>query len=438
MAALFPDHETPEEALVHWLIASTWVLWIVGATYHAYAVVPWVLAGLAFMRRFGLLGDDPESFRPLPMVVWLWFTGMATMAVALIIGHLNHDFGTLEIIKSLFGWAKGWAVMAILPFAGATLKIRPQVLFRAVNLLAAQTLLVAPLLILGSVIGLPMVLYTSPLYYIGGASETFFQVGTHWVDPGSPDVRYRFYAPWGPAAAFSAQMMMVIGLYDKDWRWRIVAVLSACVVCFMAKSRLSLVAIPVILIVLPVISQLYRPAVMAIGGVLTATMAMAFPAVTKTLEEASDRFKGARKDSSRVRKVLQDIAVHRWWNEAPWFGHGTVERGPHLVEFMPIGSHHTWNGLLFVKGAVGWASLAVPMLVSLIVLVPKAQRDPMARAAIGVLLVIFFNSFGENIEILAYLAWPGFLALGMAFKRRRIGLFAELLGPQRKREPRFS
>ena len=30
-----------------------------------------------------------------------------------------------------------------------------------------------------------------------------------------------------------------------------------------------------------------------------------------------------------------------------------VERGPHLVEFMPIGSHHTWYSLLFVKGSSG-------------------------------------------------------------------------------------
>ena len=38
--------------------------------------------------------------------------------------------------------------------------------------------------------------------------------------------------------------------------------------------------------------------------------------------------------------------------DAFWFGHGTVAPGPHLVEYMPIGSHHTWFGLLF---GVDWA-----------------------------------------------------------------------------------
>lgn len=410
-------------------MVATWPLWTIGALYHAYAIVPWVLAGMALWRRLGLSpAHDPDLLPVLPWTVVLWAVGMGSMAVALVIGHVEHGYGVFEIVKSLFGWAKGWAFLAILPFAGATLRIRPQVLFRAANLLAATTLLVTPGLLAGHLIGLPPVLYTSPFSFVGGASDTFFQVGTHWIDPGSPDVRFRFYAPWGPAAALAAHVLMVLGLFDRDWRWRIVAVASAVVVCWLAKSRLSLVAIPVLLVALPVLSVLTRPALMALGGTVSASAAFAFGLVKDTLDQAMDRFASARKDSSRVRRVLQQIALHRWWNDAFWFGHGTVERGPHVVEFMPIGSHHTWNGLLFVKGAVGWLALALPMAATTVVLLVKAQRDPVARAAVGVVLVMFVNSFGENIEILAYLLWPGLLVLGMAAKRRRIGLWAELLG----------
>lgn len=431
MAVDATERKTPEEALVYGLIVATWGLWVVGALYHAYAIVPWVLAGWAVARRFGYTPHDPEMIAPLPWSVQLWIGSMGMMAVALLIGHINYGFGLLEIVKSLFGWAKGWALLAILPFAGATLRIRPQVIFRAANILSLQTLAITPLLLLGSVAGLPAVLYTSPFYYIGGASPTFFEVGTHWIDPGSTDVRFRFYSPWGPAAAFAAHILMVLGMFDRDRRWRIVAIVAAIVVCWLAKSRLSLVAIPAILLLLPIMSGLYRPLILALSGMVATTAAMALPAVISTIETATDQFQGARKDSSRVRRILQQIAIHRWWTEAPMFGHGTVERGPHLVEFMPIGSHHTWNGLLFVKGAVGWASLAIPMAVSFLMLLVKSQRDPVARAGLGVLLVIFFNSFGENIEILAYLAWPGLLLLGIAMKRRQIGLWAELLGSRR-------
>ncbi len=92
-----------------------------------------------------------------------------------------------------------------------------------------------------------------------------------------------------------------------------------------------------------------------------------------------------------------------------------MERGPHLVEYMPIGSHHTWYGLLFVKGIVGFYSLAIPMLMSLMVLLIKAQRYAVGEAGLAVLLILFLYTFGENLEILAYLYWPGLIIMGLAF-----------------------
>jgi hypothetical protein len=116
--------------------------------------------------------------------------------------------------------------------------------------------------------------------------------------------------------------------------------------------------------------------------------------------------------------VLQSIALHRWWAEAPIFGHGTVERGPHLVEFMPIGTHHTWNGLLFVKGAVGFIALAIPFAASALEFSLKSLCDQTARAALGVLVAVLLFSFGENLESLAYLLWPGFLMIGIAMRQK--------------------
>jgi hypothetical protein len=99
------------------------------------------------------------------------------------------------------------------------------------------------------------------------------------------------------------------------------------------------------------------------------------------------------------------------------WGHGIVERGPHLVEYMPIGSHHSWYGLLFVKGAVGFGALALPMAWSVVELTIKAQRSGVARLGLGIVLVMFLYTFGENLEILTYLLWPGLVVLGGAFAR---------------------
>ena len=65
------------------------------------------------------------------------------------------------------------------------------------------------------------------------------------------------------------------------------------------------------------------------------------------------------------------------------FGHGIVERGSHLVEFMPIGSHHTWNGLLFIKGGVGMLALAVPLAWTFLEMLLKAQRDRTWPGSLG-------------------------------------------------------
>ncbi len=426
MATFSAEIKTHEESLVHGVIVGTWALWAVGAVYHVYPLLAWYLAGLAFARRMALTSDD-RPLQPIPIGVWLWIAGAITMAIALVIGHINYDFGPLEILKSLFGWAKGWALFALLPFAGATLRIRPQVLFRAMNILSLQTLALTPLFLLAAAANLPPVLYISPLMYLGGGGEAFFEVGTHWIDPGANDVRLRYFAPWAPAAALVAQIGLVMGLFDRDWRWRAVGILSALVVCYCAKSRLSLVAIPLLLIAIPALSQLHRPVITAMTGFVAVFGALFFTSIQRIIDQAITAFTSARADSSRVRATLQRIAQHRWANEAPWFGHGAVERGPHLVEFMPIGSHHTWNGLLFVKGAVGFGAHAIPLAWTFIACVIKAQKDRTARAALGVTLVLFVNSFGENLEILAYLTWPGLLLIGIAMRRRTVSIWAQPL-----------
>ena len=431
MAASTANDKTPEEALAHWMIVLTWPMWLLGALYHVYPILAWVFAIWGMARRLGYTAEEPREIRPVPLGVWVWLAGTTMMVMALVVGHLGNGYGVAEMVKSLLGWAKGWALFALLPFAGSSLRIRPYVLIRSVNILSVHTLAITPVLMAGALVGLPSVLYMSPLYYLGGASHPFFQVGTHWVDPGSPDIRFRFYAPWGPAAAFVAQMALVFALHDRDWRYRAAGVVSAIVVCYLAKSRLSAVAIPLILVVMPLVSQIYKPAVVGVAGLASVGGAFLFAAVQSLISQGVDTFRNARADSSRVRETLQRIALHRWENEAAVFGHGMVERGPHLVEFMPIGSHHTWNGLLFIKGAVGALGLAVPLGWSFVEMLIKAQRDPIARVALGVVIVLFINSFAENIEILVYLIWPALLLLGIAFNRRRVGIWSQTLGTPR-------
>ena len=161
----------------------------------------------------------------------------------------------------------------------------------------------------------------------------------------------------------------------------------------MGKGHLWLVAAPVVL-------------VLGIFG----------PVIIEFVNTAMTEFTSARADSSRVRAILGRIAIHRWETEAYWFGHGIVENGPHLVEYMPIGSHHSWYGLLFVKGLLGAIALAVPLAITFIFLLVKAQSKRMARVGLGLTVTLVLYSFGENLEILAYLYWPALMIIGIALK----------------------
>lgn len=418
MASIHASLDTPEERLVFWSIVGTWGLWFAGALYHAFPLLGWTLVALALGRRIGVFDEHGHSASPLPWGVVAWLIGMGGMLAALTIAHLTFDLEAVQFVKSLFGWIKGWGLLGAFIFAGADLRIKPIVVFRASNILALQTLILTPVLAAAALAGGPDVWFVSPLQYLGGTGPAFFEVGSHTWDGGSLGFRLRYYAPWGPAAAFCAHIGLVCGLFDRDRRWRLVGVVTALVVCAMSQSRLSLIAVPVLLLGLPLLSNLLRAWPAAIAAALFTLGMLLLTQVQDAIDDATQAFIGARADSSRVRAALSRIAVHRWQEEAPLFGHGAVERGPHLVEFMPIGSHHTWNGLLFVKGAVGFVALALPLAWTFFELLAKAQRDAVARAGLGMVLVLVFNSFGENLEILAYLAWPGLLIIGIASRRR--------------------
>ena len=400
------------------MITGTWGLWLIGGLYHLFPLLGWALVALAIGRRVGVIEQRGRRPRALPWGAWVWLFGMGTMLAALVLAHLDYELGPDVLLKSILGWVKGWGLFAAFVIAGAELNIKPIVIFRANNILAAQSLALTPWLIVLSLAGAPDVLYVSPLYYLGGPGPSFFSVMTHAWDPGALGFRLFYYAPWSPAAAFCAHIGLVCGIFDTRWRWRITGIISALVVCALSQSRLSLIAVPLLLLGLPLLSSALRAWPAAMAACLATVGMLLLTQLKDAIDDAVQAFMGARADSSRVRSALGRIAYHRWESEAPLFGHGVVERGSHYVEHMVIGSHHTWHGLLFVKGAVGFLALVLPLAWSFFELLAKAQRDAVARAALGMVLVLLFNSFGENLEILAYLAWPGILIIGIAAKRR--------------------
>jgi hypothetical protein len=338
------------------------------------------------------------------------------MLLSLVIGHLINDLGTAKLLKSSIGWAKGWALLAVFPLV-SLLNIRVELIIRACMVVCLQTLWLLPIFVGAWMLHLPQTPYVSPLSIIGGPGPEFFALSLYEIDPGTGIPRWRMFTPWAPALGMVANIYFIFSLYEKNRRWRYYGIIGSICMILMSQSRLALVTLILVWSVSFVLSRLHKPSTCFIAAGSFSFAGLIGEWLVHAMENFIDGFKSARADSTRVRATLARIAVNRWQTESPTWGHGIVERGPHLVEYMPIGSHHSWYGLLFVKGITGLLALAIPMLVSFIDLLFRVRYSPIARMGLAIIFLLFLYTFGENLEILAYLFWPALIVLGLSHQQ---------------------
>lgn len=405
----------PAERLVYRTLVYTWPLYAVGALYVVGPVLAWLLGGLAVLSLY--LGPAMRAdLRPtgkVPPVIWAWFIGMFVMLVVLWVGHLDWAMGLNQTIKSSIGWAKGWALMALFPLAGAVLPIRREVLIRGQCVIGLGTLVLAPILLAAPYVGLPERIFTSPLRALGGPGPEYFTVYLFTFDPASWTPRWQFYAPWSPFAALLGVLMILFALEERSIKWKTIGIVAGTVMILASKSRMGVVGLVACTVGPRMMPLILRGWMWHVVAGLTASLAAFGPVLASAANDAVAAFKGARADSTRVRATLQRIAGERWINDAFWFGHGRVQPGSHAVEYMPIGSHHTWWGLLFVKGVAGFFALLVPFVWQTALALMDAAKGPRGRLPLGIMMTLTLLSFGENVEIQAYLLWPGLIVLGI-------------------------
>ncbi len=405
-----------EELVVWYAILGTYPAYFTGMLYVMAPVVGWCLLLLLVKRSFFYFADSRNYCRPdIHWVVWLWVAGMLCMELALIVGQLNHQFGLAQIIKSSIGWAKGWALLAVFILVGC-LQIRAVLIIRACALVCVHTLFLIPVVVIAWVIGFSEVLFISPAKVIGGPGPEFFEVRLYEIDPSSGLPRWRLFTPWAPALGMVANIYFIVCLQEKNVILRNLALFASILMVLMSFSRLGIIVLFLTSAVVMYLSLMSRPLILWLSGVGAIIVGIAAPVLLAAVDFAVEKFHGARAGSSRVRSTLAEISVARWREEAPIWGHGVMERGPHLVEYMMIGSHHTWFGLLYVKGVVGFLAMAVPLMLTFLCLWWRSFREKTARIGLAVVLIMFAYSFGENLEILAYLFWPGLVLIGVALR----------------------
>ena len=418
MATQVLTTSTLEEKLIWYGLILTYPFYFIGGLYVLGSIIGWLIFAIVLLRY---IVEGPHQTARIPALVWLWIGAMLMMELALLVAHFNWDLGSAKIIKSSIGWAKGWALLALFPLLGAVVNVRPELIVRGVCVIASQTLLFSFITILAYYAGVPGKIFVSPLQAIGGPGEEFFTFNLYGINPETGAGRWQFFCPWAPAAGLIACIYFVFCLLEESALWRNLGIAGCVVMCLLSQSRTGLAIFPLILPIVLFGHKLLRPWVLLSLGIGIPILLIFGQPVYDLAMHSYEDIKASRPGSSRVRGALARIALQRWEQEAPIWGHGIVERGPKIVEMMPIGTHHSWYGLLFVKGIVGLAALAVPMACSLLYLLMEAQRSKLACAALALMAVIVSYSFFENLEILSYLYWPALFWIGIAFNPLKNG-----------------
>jgi hypothetical protein len=361
----------------------------------------------------------------IPWIIWLWIVGMLVMLVGTYIGLVDFDYDRKAIIRGLLNWTREWALFALFPLAGCCLRIRAQLIYRAVCILCLQSLFFIPISVGAYLLKIPNLIYSSPLERITQNGSIYYDVVLYFQQLDTTQgFRLTLFAPWSPALALLAITYFFFALQEKHKIWRWIGVITSVLMACLTAARTVVIALPSVIILVWFLTNFSRPYVQIISSFTCFISGLFSTFIVGKVRDLQEAFISSRQGSSRVRSVLVRMALERF-EDAPVWGHGHQELGFKGTANMPIGSHHHWVGLLFVKGMVGLVAFLVPIVSSFIYLLIRSQKSDIGRVGLSFVLTLFMFSFGENLESLTYLYYPGLILMGIAFKTQQHSLMSE-------------
>ena len=414
-----------EERLIWYLTIGTYAFYLLGILLPVTSFMAWLLF-LYLCKKLWYQQENTtvEERVTIPWILWLWFICMPVMMITQIVAFTELGMVRNDYIRGIISWFMGWALLALFPLIGC-LNIRPQLVYRAICILCLQTLIILPICYLAYLIHLPDPIYSSPIERIFQNGKLYYNVSLYSYTAYNQELRFALFTPWAPALGIVGNLFFCCVLQETDKKWRWIGIAGSIAMCVVSTSRLAFLVLPGVSLIVWILTNFWRPTVQILGGFISFASGIFSSALLRIATDFKDAILGARSESTLVRKRLIEIAFERS-KEAPIWGHGTQEPGPKVVEHMPIGSHTTWGGVMFMNGMVGFIALLIPMICTFTALLIKAQKNRTAKVGLKAFLVLAFFSSGESIDALSYVCWSGWMIIGMALRNESIDYILDI------------
>ncbi len=407
-----------EEKLVWYYILGTYVWYFLGCQFVLGPALGWFLMLYLVKKLWEETEDTPDEekvTRP-SFSVWVWIVSMLIMEVAVIAAHLDWNLGTSKLIGATLVWARSWALMALFPLAGC-LNIRPRLIYRAVCIVCLQSIFFLVFNYLMYNLG-QNIYYVGPFWKILRGDPTPYSVNLYTFDEFNNEFRQQLFTPYPNSLGIVATVFFLLASQESDKKWRWIGMVGAAAMVMSSLSRMTtlcLIIVPILTWLLTNFSWRLQITAAATSFVCGIFAPQIIEFVTTNLENT---FSSYRASSKVIRDRLREISLDQWKN-APVWGHGVVlPKGPKVTEFMPIGTHHQWAGILYLKGVVGLAVFIFSLVWSFIDLLIKAQITRNGKVAFSIFLNLLICTSAAEIEAPAYLYWPGLVMIGIAFKEK--------------------
>jgi hypothetical protein len=410
-----------EEKIVWYAILGTYGFYFTGTLFFAGVIVAYALFARLCIKLWAQDERTPLSQKiVIPWTVWIWAIGMLIEELALIFGHLTFNLGLVTIIKSSALWTTGWAVIGIAVLAGS-LRIRPELVYRAICILCLQSIIIFPLFYLGFAFRINNgIVYPSPLESLSLGDLARVQVRFYGMDEGGLP-RLTFFGSYVTVTGLAGNVFFFIVQQETNRKWRWLGIIGSLMLCIFPRARLAILCLVIVLTVTWLIRYVAKPLFLILSGFALVLSGFIAPTFLTYANALWNGIRDMREGSTNGRELITRVALYRFKNSPIW-GHGLTNKGTQLLaHHPPIGTHNTIIGLLYVKGLVGLTAFLLPMIISLAQLTFRVMKDRLSGGltflGLQITLVMTIYSFGATIDSSAYLTWPGWVILGMALNK---------------------